>query len=65
MSAKNKSSFAEAGEAKQTTLLSECFAMMNQNKKYWLAPLIIILLVFGLLITLGSSVAAPFIYTLF
>ena len=65
MSAKEKSSFAEAGKAKQASLLSECFAMMSQNKKYWLAPLIIILLVFGLLITLGSSVAAPFIYTLF
>lgn len=61
----NQSQFAQAGEGKERSLLAELFAMMGQNKKYWLAPIIIILVLFGLFITLGSSVAAPFIYTLF
>jgi hypothetical protein len=39
--------------------------MLKQNKKYWLIPLVVILLLFGVLVILGSSAAAPFIYTLF
>ena len=36
------------------------------RKKYWLVPLILILLVFGVLIVLTSgSAIAPFIYTIF
>lgn len=39
---------------------------MKTRKKYWLIPLIIILLFFGILIVLSSgSAIAPFIYTLF
>jgi hypothetical protein len=65
MSDKNKSQFVKAGAGKHASLLEELFAMMKQNKKYWLAPIIIILLLFGVVITLGSSAAAPFIYTFF
>jgi len=39
---------------------------MKVRKKYWLLPLIIILLFFGFLIVMSSgSAIAPFIYTLF
>jgi hypothetical protein len=39
---------------------------MKQNKKWWLLPLLLTLLAFGLLIFLsGGSGLAPFIYTLF
>ena len=39
---------------------------MRVRKKYWLLPLIIILLFFGFLIVMSSgSAIAPFIYTLF
>ena len=65
MSGENQSNFAQAGEGKARGLLGEVFAMMNHSKKYWLAPIIILLLVFGILLTLGGSVAAPFIYALF
>lgn len=65
MSQKDKSQFASTAAGKQPNLLSEFFAMMKQNKKFWLGPIIIILLLFGVLITLGSSAAAPFIYSLF
>ncbi|MEZ5765212.1 MAG: DUF5989 family protein [Xanthobacteraceae bacterium] len=46
--------------------LAEIFDFMRTRKKYWLAPIILVLLLFGGLIVLtqGSAVA-PFIYTLF
>ena len=65
MSEENKSEFEQADAGKQSSLLGEFFAMMKQNKKYWLLPIVIILLLFGLLIILGSTSMAPFIYTLF
>jgi hypothetical protein len=46
--------------------LLELWRFMRIRKKYWLAPIVLMLLVFGGLIVLtqGSAVA-PFIYTLF
>jgi hypothetical protein len=44
----------------------ELWAFMRQRKKFWLLPIIVILLGLGVLIVLTqSSVIAPFIYTLF
>lgn len=47
-------------------LLKDLWAFMNTRKKYWLAPVIIVLVLLGalLVLTQGSAVA-PFIYTLF
>lgn len=48
-------------------LLADLWAFMRVRKKYWLAPIIIVLLLLGALLVLvpqGSAVA-PFIYTLF
>ena len=44
----------------------ELWAFMRERKKFWLLPIIVVLLMFGGLIVLtqGSAVA-PFIYTLF
>ena len=44
----------------------ELWAFMKERKKFWLLPMIVVLLFFGILIvmTQGSAVA-PFIYTLF
>ena len=65
MEKKKSYQFDTAGAEKQASLLGEFFAMVNENKKYWLIPIILMLLVFGLLIILGGTAAAPFIYTLF
>ena len=44
----------------------DLWGFLKERKKFWLLPLIIILLVFGGLIVLTSgSAIAPFIYTLF
>jgi hypothetical protein len=65
MSHETKTSFEQAAHESPGNLLSQLAQMLRHNKKYWLVPLIAALLVFGLLIILGGTAAAPFIYTLF
>ncbi len=55
---------AQAGE-KRPSLATELVAFLKDNKKWWLAPIIVFVLVMGLLVLLGGTAAAPFIYTLF
>jgi hypothetical protein len=47
-------------------LLKDLWEFMKERKKFWLAPIIVILVLLGGLIVLtqGSAIA-PFIYTLF
>jgi hypothetical protein len=46
--------------------LRDLWGFLSQRKKFWLLPLIMVLLTFGVLIVLASgSAIAPFIYTLF
>jgi hypothetical protein len=46
--------------------LRDLWGFLRVRKKFWLLPLILVLLVFGLLIVLtAGSAVAPFIYTLF
>jgi len=46
--------------------LRDLWAFLRVRKKYWLLPIIIVLLFFGVLIVLtGGSAIAPFIYTIF
>ena len=48
------------------SFLSELFDYMRTRKKFWLAPVLILLLIFGGLIILAKgSAVAPFIYTIF
>jgi hypothetical protein len=46
--------------------LTDLWDFLRIRKRYWLAPIIICLLLFGVLIVFaGGSAIAPFIYTLF
>ena len=48
------------------SLLLELWAFLRQRKKFWLLPIIITMLLFGMLLVFAqSSALAPFIYTLF
>jgi hypothetical protein len=48
------------------SFLKDLWLFMKERKKFWLAPIIIFLLLIGVLIIFaGSSAVAPFIYTLF
>ncbi len=61
----DKNDFEKAGEESESSLIGEIFAMLKENKKFWMIPIIVVLLVMGALIVAGGSGAAPFIYTLF
>ena len=48
------------------SILKEFWEFLNQRKKYWLMPIVLLLLMLGLLLVLtANSAVAPFIYTLF
>jgi|TARA_B110000263_G_scaffold180842_1_gene158412 drug/metabolite transporter superfamily protein YnfA len=48
------------------SILFEFWEFLKERKKWWLAPIIIFLVVFGTLIILTEGTAiAPFIYTIF
>jgi hypothetical protein len=47
-------------------LLKDLWGFMRARKKFWLAPILVVLLLLGSLIVLSQgSAVAPFIYTLF
>jgi hypothetical protein len=61
-----KTNSNEAEEKPMGEFFAELWSFMRERKKFWLLPIIVVLLFLGSLIVLtqGSAVA-PFIYTLF
>lgn len=57
--------FAEASRKKPPGVAGEFFLFLRENKKFWLVPLLVALLLLSLLVVLGGTAAAPFIYSLF
>ena len=48
------------------TVLAEFWEFLRQRKKYWLLPIVVMLVLLGLVIVLtANSALAPFIYTVF
>jgi hypothetical protein len=48
------------------SFLKELWAYMRARKKYWLIPILLVMVILGCLIVLAQgSAVAPFIYTLF
>jgi hypothetical protein len=48
------------------SIIAELWAFMRARKKFWLVPIVVMMLVFGTLLILAQSTAvAPFIYTIF
>lgn len=63
--AREQSDFAAQAGENRSGLAGEFVEFLKDNKKWWLAPIIISILGLGLLVLLGGTAAAPFIYTLF
>jgi len=57
--------FARQAAQARPGFLREFREFLRYNKKWWLTPIILVLLAAGALILLGGTGAAPFIYTLF
>ena len=62
-SKKQANEFQSEAQGKRTNLLQELWGLMSHTKKWWLTPIIIVLLLLGLFFIVGT--AAPFIYTFF
>lgn len=57
--------FAAQAELAPDGFLTELWSFLRFNKKWWLTPIILVLLILGAIIVIGGTAAAPFIYTLF
>ena len=57
--------FEKAAQEDEVGLLRELFDFLRDNKQWWLLPIVVVLLVFGALVLVSGTAAAPFIYTLF
>ena len=66
MSAPDENDFAKAARAEAGPgLLRELWGFLRANKKWWLLPIFLALLLLGALVLLAGTGLAPFIYTLF
>ncbi len=66
MSDPNQNDFEKtAQEQAEAGFISELWGFLRENKKWWLVPILIVMLLFGLLVLLSGTGLAPFIYTLF
>ena len=57
--------FENEAQASGTGIVSEFWHFLSHTKKWWLLPIVVVLLMFGVLVFLSGTAAAPFIYTLF
>ena len=57
--------FSREAQAGQAGFFAEFWDFLLHNKKWWITPIVIVLLLVGVLVMLGGTAAAPFIYTLF
>lgn len=61
----SKSEFERAAAGKPGHFAGEVWTFLRENRKWWMLPLIVVLVLVGGLIVLSSTAVAPFIYTLF
>ncbi len=47
------------------SIVGELFSFLWQRRLWWLIPIVVMLVLLSVLLILGSSGVAPFIYTLF
>ena len=59
------SDFERQAEEAQPGLVAEFLDFLKHSKKWWLTPIIVVLLLIGFLIFLSGTAAAPFIYSIF
>ena len=60
-----RETFEAEARVSRPGLVAELWDFLATNKKWWLMPIVIMLLLAGALILVSGTAAAPFIYTLF
>jgi len=63
--ADHDNAFMKQATSPRASLFAEFLSFLRENKKWWIAPIVISMLLLGLLLVLAGTGAAPFIYTLF
>jgi hypothetical protein len=54
-----------AAEPADESLLGDLWDFLRHGKKWWLTPIVVILLLYGVLLLVYGTAAAPFLYTFF
>jgi hypothetical protein len=57
--------FRKLAEQRSGGIVREFWDFLVENRAWWLAPIVVVLLLISVLVILGASGAAPLIYTLF
>ena len=57
--------FQRHADAGRISLTREFVDFLRHNKKWWLGPILAVMLLVGAMVMLGGTAAAPFIYALF
>ncbi len=65
MADNSPSAFDRHSGAARSSLAGEFLHFLGRTKKWWLLPIVLVVLALGGLMFLGSTGAAPFIYSLF
>lgn len=65
MTADDPGDFERLAKERRTSLAMEFWCFLKHNKKWWLLPIVLVLLLLGLIVLLAGTSAAPFIYTIF
>lgn len=65
MTQKDSARFEQLAKEKRSSLVAEFWCFLKHNKKWWLLPIVLVLLLLGLIVLLAGTSAAPFIYTIF
>ncbi|HIE69082.1 MAG TPA: hypothetical protein EYP98_02380 [Planctomycetes bacterium] len=62
---KTNDDFLNAAQDEERGLVAEFVMFMAENKMWWLTPILVVFGLLGVLLVLGATGVAPFIYTLF
>jgi hypothetical protein len=65
MSRQGESNFERAAGGTRQSVVGDFWYFLRSSKKWWLLPVLAMLFLFGALMLLSGTAAAPFIYTLF
>lgn len=61
----NANAFAAEANRERSSATGELVDFLRESKKWWLTPIVVMMLLLGVLVVLSGTGAAPFIYTLF
>lgn len=65
MSKKESAKFEQLAKESRPSLLGEFWSFLKYNKKWWLLPILIVMLLLGAVVLVVGTGAGPWLYTLF